>query len=270
MRSILVATLFLVGCGSDLAGSEVASTRQALATPFLLELDGVSAGFVTTVTSAPGGSPCNATSLRFTLGPNMSPAARAWLNAVYVHQGSKQSGAIYIAGQNLKVSFSSVVTQIDAPVIKSGDPSEVFFTITQGGAASTCTPVAPNVMAVKNQSAAAWAARRAISGNGSTRLNGKLTLSPPSEARHSYFGNLKIGSFKADYSSSESAAVLDWLDSLLKKDVIGDDENGPALVLRDENGNPINVLRLYGATSVKNSNGLSVSVEIDHSRLYSP
>ena len=44
----------------------------------------------------------------------------------------------------------------------------------------------------------------------------------------------------------------------------------PTLVLRDENGNPISAMELFGPASVTNSNGKSVSAQIDYSRLYTP
>lgn len=161
------ALLALSSClASDVtsSGDEAATVEQQLGTAWLLELENAPAGFVSSVSSATGGSVCSTKSLRLSLGVNMSKPSREWLNARLAQKPGALSGAIYLATTNQRLAFSKAdVVGIDFPVARVGDANQSFFTITLSSTTpSTCSAVTVSVMAQKNQQAAAFAARPAF------------------------------------------------------------------------------------------------------------
>lgn len=148
--------------------------------PSLLELDGVSAGSVGLVTSGSGGSPCGASSLRLTLGPNMSAAARAWLEEALARKQAVHDVAIFLTSTSQKLSFSTkTLARVEFPRAQAGDLSPVSFVVEASTTApATCTAQSSLVLAQKTQLASAWAARSAVADQVEVRI-GSTTVQKP-------------------------------------------------------------------------------------------
>lgn len=246
MRPILAAAvLVVVGCApsEEQGAPEVASQTQALGTAWLLEIDGQPAGFVSTVTSGSGGAPCGASTLRFKVGPNMSAAARAWLDAALTKTPGQHAGTIWLASNNVKLSFSiATVPSVEFPLAESGNSTQVYFTVNTTGS-SSCTAVGSNVMAQKTQVANTFAARYALAKNVVVRLGSKA-LGDPKKA--SGVGNVEYDDVTITTSMADSQAMIDWINSVLKKKTI---ERPEAVIVmpHDQQGVPLVGLLLEGA-----------------------
>lgn len=277
MRTLSVVTVAvaLLGCGTEeLASPEpTAALEQGLGTAWLLELDGTNAGYVSAVTSGTGGAPCGATSLRLSLGPNMSKAARAWLESVLARQQLAHDAAIYLASSNQRLGFGvSSVNQLGFPRAASGDASLAFFTVTLSTSKpAACARVSSTVMAQKSAAAASWASRYARASTIDVHLRGKVASAPASLASD----NATIGDVEVKVGRSEASALWDLIQSVMNKKAIefgGVMELG--LIPRDQFGQPLLGVRWYGPASVVTAEatdgGAVAELRVDRAHLTAP
>lgn len=276
MRTLSVVTVAvaLLGCGTEERASTepTAALEQGLGTAWLLELDGANAGYVSAVTSGTGGAPCGATSLRLTLGPHMSTAARAWLESVLARQQLTHDGAVYLASSSQRLGFGvASVEQLAFPLAASGDASLAYFTVTLSTSKpAACTAVSSTLMAQKSAAAASWASRYARASTIDVRVKGKAA-----SARVGSIARPRIGDVKVEVNQADSAALWSLIDAVLHKNAIEfDGAMELGLIPRDQFGQPLLGVRWYGPASVLSAeatDGGAVAVlRVDRAHLTAP
>jgi hypothetical protein len=148
-RLNLSALAVLASCTAISLPDDSSTADKALGTAWLFELDGASAGFVSSVVSTTGGSVCGSPSLRVTLGPNLSTEARLWLDSALAGKEAPHTPALYLANTNQRLELGGAsVTSLELPRAQSDDGAQVFFTVTVASTkSSSCSAVSPTLMA---------------------------------------------------------------------------------------------------------------------------
>jgi hypothetical protein len=239
---------------------------QGLGTAWLFELDGASAGFVSSAASTTGGSACGSPTLRVTLGPNLSNQTRLWLDSALASNQAPHTVALYLANTNQRLELvGATVTSLELPRAQSDDGAQVFFTVTVTSMkSSSCSAVSPPLMAQKNQLAAGWAARPALAKSATVQV-GKLQLDPPMRTTGYSWGPVSI-----EVGVGMGKAMYDWIQSSFDKKAVSFD--GSVLeVQRDLAGAPLLGIRWYGSLSAGDAGvvdgGFVFTAKIDRAHL---
>lgn len=266
MSPRIVVSVLIMSCAGPALEEELATIEQAATTPLLFELDGVSAGSVSAVTSSTGGTPCGAKTLVMSLGANLSTPALAWLDSVLAGTQGLHTGAVSLANAQ-RLSFEvAQVSALELPRANSNSSATVglqlSLTLTKS---STCTTVSTSVAAAKAKLAATWASRSALEKTVEVRL-GAVVFQPPFQLRE--LGGASIGDATATSNVSQAAQLQALLDTIWNKHVVDVATSTDLRVIpRDQQGAPLFDLRWYGPATLVTDGGTSFSLTVNRPHL---
>lgn len=245
LRSMCVV-LVVAGCSGP--EEDVSSIEQgATAPPYLLELGGVSAGSVQTIKATSGTSLCGVTSLELSVGGNFGSTTTSWFNDTLAGQQATRAGAIYVGNQ--RVAFTGSLTAINLPQLDLQSSAPAFFSLAVSTSPTTCTTVTTTVANQKSALAAGWAQRQLQAKGFRTQLGGAIVGQVSGSGRTS--GRIRLGEAKAEFATSESAAILSWVQSILADKKVVESEF--SIELRDVSGLPFGRFTANGPASALTS-----------------